>query len=381
MSVDNRVWTPFFCSLEVDSTPVDHNSTCDGQNSTPEGQNSTLKGQDSTPEGGQDSTSPEDQDSTAEGQDSIPDGQDSTPKSQDSTAEGQDSIPDGQDSTPKSQDSIPDGQDSTPKSQDSTAEGQDSIPDGQDSTPKSQDSTAEGQDSIPDGQDSTPKSQDSTAEGQDSTPKGQDSTPEGQDSTSPEDQDSTPNGQDSIPNGKESSQCTDEKSIAAAHNESINEQLQQQVCVFFMVIPNLPVSFRVSVRGNSGTDWHTHQFSQSGQSRSRSWPMTQCPIVRTWESAPLQWAVIANVNDKSPTFETVWEDLVSVFAFLMWDKNKNPFWMGTLTLILTWLVELGTHKAVRPSGLHSANWPREDQCQRSHEHGFLSYNRIEVKHF
>ena len=26
---------------------------------------------------------------------------------------------------------------------------------------------------------------------------------------------------------------------------------------------------------------HTHQFSQSGQSRSRSWPITQCPMVRT----------------------------------------------------------------------------------------------------
>ena len=56
---------------------------------------------------------------------------------------------------------------------------------------------------------------------------------------------------------------------------------------------------------NAGTHGHTHQFSQSGQSRSRSWPVTQCPIARTWESAPKQCAVVAIVEDGSPTFETV----------------------------------------------------------------------------
>ena len=53
---------------------------------------------------------------------------------------------------------------------------------------------------------------------------------------------------------------------------------------------------------NTGTQGHTHQFSQSGQSRSHSGPITQCPIARTWESAPKQWAVMAIVEDRSPMF-------------------------------------------------------------------------------
>ena len=62
----------------------------------------------------------------------------------------------------------------------------------------------------------------------------------------------------------------------------------------------------------------------------------------------------------------------------MWAKNKNTFWMASLTLIFTRSVELRTHKAVRPRGLQSANWPREDQCQRSHAHGFLSYYSMDA---
>ena len=33
---------------------------------------------------------------------------------------------------------------------------------------------------------------------------------------------------------------------------------------------------------NAGTHGHTHQFSHSGQSRSRSWSITQYPITQTW---------------------------------------------------------------------------------------------------
>ena len=32
-----------------------------------------------------------------------------------------------------------------------------------------------------------------------------------------------------------------------------------------------------------------------------------CPIAQTWESTPKQWAVVATVEDRSPTFETVFE--------------------------------------------------------------------------
>ena len=66
-----------------------------------------------------------------------------------------------------------------------------------------------------------------------------------------------------------------------------------------------------------------------------------------------------------------WEDYLAVSTFYVWDKNKNPFWMVSLTLIFTRSVELRTHSAQRPRGLQSANWPCEDQCQRRHTHGFL----------
>ena len=56
---------------------------------------------------------------------------------------------------------------------------------------------------------------------------------------------------------------------------------------------------------NAGTHGHTNHFSQSGQSRSGSWPITQCPIAQTWESARRQCAGIVIVEDKSPAFQTV----------------------------------------------------------------------------
>ena len=51
--------------------------------------------------------------------------------------------------------------------------------------------------------------------------------------------------------------------------------------------------------------------------------------------------------------------------------------MAFLTLVFTRSIELKTHEAVGPSGLQSANWPREDQCQRSHAHGFY-YKTVQV---
>ena len=68
-----------------------------------------------------------------------------------------------------------------------------------------------------------------------------------------------------------------------------------------------------------------------------------------------------------------WNDQLVVFTIKVWDKNKNPFWMASLTLTFTRSVELRTHSAWRPHGLQSAYWPREDQCQRSDAHGFSLY--------
>ena len=76
-----------------------------------------------------------------------------------------------------------------------------------------------------------------------------------------------------------------------------------------------------------------------------------------------------------------WDDWLAVFTFQVWDKNKNPFWMASLTLIFTRSVELRTHLALRPRGLQSANWPREDQCQRCHAHGFFYYYSNTTSHW
>ena len=63
----------------------------------------------------------------------------------------------------------------------------------------------------------------------------------------------------------------------------------------------------------AGTHGHTHQCGQSGQSMSRSWPTTQCPVARTWKSAPKQCVVMAIVEDISPSFEIVLKGLRGCF--------------------------------------------------------------------
>ena len=61
----------------------------------------------------------------------------------------------------------------------------------------------------------------------------------------------------------------------------------------------------------------------------------QCPIAWTWESAPNQWTVTAIVRDKSPTFETVLRGLSGCVCLLSGIKNKDTFWIGSLTPICT----------------------------------------------
>ena len=67
---------------------------------------------------------------------------------------------------------------------------------------------------------------------------------------------------------------------------------------------------------------HTHQFGQSGQSRSRSWPITQW----TWESAPKQCTVIAIVEEKLQTFETILR-IKWLYLHFKCGIKTNPFWM------------------------------------------------------
>ena len=65
-------------------------------------------------------------------------------------------------------------------------------------------------------------------------------------------------------------------------------------------------------------------INPSGQSRLRSWPITQCPIAPTRESTPKQWAVIAIAEDKLLTFET---DLIK-WLYLLFKcglKTKTHF--------------------------------------------------------
>ena len=50
----------------------------------------------------------------------------------------------------------------------------------------------------------------------------------------------------------------------------------------------------------------------------------QCPIAQTWESAPKQWAVMAIVEGRSPTFETVLRQLIGCI-YLCGIKTKTHF--------------------------------------------------------
>ena len=135
------------------------------------------------------------------------------------------------------------------------------------------------------------------------------------------------------------------------------------------ITPHLPVSSRVLgweeiCISNDGTHGHTHQFNQSGQSRSRSWPITECPIARTWESAQKRMSshgdLRGQIADFRGSFERInWLYLLfkcgiktkAHFEWLLWHWSS----LGQLNL-----------KPTRP--LQSANWPREDQC---HAHGFF----------
>ena len=145
--------------------------------------------------------------------------------------------------------------------------------------------------------------------------------------------------------------------------------LKQFVCIF----PQLPMSSEVSgcwkkSITNAESHGHTHQFSQSGQTRSCFQPITQCPIAWPWENALKQWAVMVIFKDKSLTFKAVLgglnhcicfisvgqkqEIILNGFLFLSYTNKAN-----TMTLVFTSSVELRTHSAL---------WPCEDKCQRIH---------------
>ena len=72
-------------------------------------------------------------------------------------------------------------------------------------------------------------------------------------------------------------------------------------------------------------------------------------------------------------FETVLRGLIGCIYILSGIKTKTHFeW-----LLWHW-PSLGqlNFEPTRPRALPSANWPREDQCQRSHAHGFSLYKSL-----
>ena len=117
------------------------------------------------------------------------------------------------------------------------------------------------------------------------------------------------------------------------------------------------MSLQLLFRAINWTYGHTSQFSQSRQSRSRSWPNTQCPIAQTWESAPKQWTVMAIVEARSPTLEKVLRWLIGCISF---------FWCGINTKThFEWLLwhwsSLGqlNLKPTRPNGLVGCKVPTD----------------------
>ena len=86
---------------------------------------------------------------------------------------------------------------------------------------------------------------------------------------------------------------------------------------------------------------------------SHSWPITQCPIARTWESAPKQWAVMTIVEDFRDSFETInWLYLLfkcgiktkAHFEWLLWHWSS----LGQLNL-----------EPTRPNGLVGCKVPTD----------------------
>ena len=86
---------------------------------------------------------------------------------------------------------------------------------------------------------------------------------------------------------------------------------------------------------------------------------------------------MAIVEGRSPTFETVWRRLIGcIYFFKCGIKTKTHFeW-----LLWHWS-SLGQLNLEPTRPLQSANWPREDQCQRSHAHGFSLYYPMQLPTF
>ena len=66
------------------------------------------------------------------------------------------------------------------------------------------------------------------------------------------------------------------------------------------------------------------QIKQSRQNSSRFWPITQCPIARTWVSAPTEWSVVVMVEGQIAVLRDSFERMEWLYLlFSVWDKNKK----------------------------------------------------------
>ena len=114
------------------------------------------------------------------------------------------------------------------------------------------------------------------------------------------------------------------------------------------------------VRGffsNAGTHGHTHQLSQSGQSRSRPWPITQCPIARTWESSPNNAQSCRFSRTDRRLSRQFWDDQVTIFdSSKCGIKTKTHFEWLLLTPIFTRSFELRTLTASWVAKCQLASW-------------------------
>ena len=99
-----------------------------------------------------------------------------------------------------------------------------------------------------------------------------------------------------------------------------------------------------------GTQHYTHQFSQPGQTRSRS---RTTHTVSNHADMGERTKTMSYHGDRGEQIVSFggrfdWEVLVAVFAFKAFDKHRNPFWMASLS------VDFWIHWVKWPRGLQNS---------------------------
>ena len=120
-----------------------------------------------------------------------------------------------------------------------------------------------------------------------------------------------------------------------------------------MIILHLPVCSKAlgSLEINAGIPSHARELNQSGRTRSRSRPIMQFPIARTWASTLALYIISCNGDH--------WWEIADFRGYFKWIKSVHLFckcetiWRSSLTTIFTLPIHLRTHRVWRPRWLQN----------------------------